>query len=99
VLFSALIICFYVYFFQISDKVSDFDKLKRNKRASLAHLQIFKITLNLNSSEQSKYINVTRRFLKTKQILGTTLLSVTDTLMNTILVPSIYISPGTERIF
>jgi predicted PurR-regulated permease PerM len=94
VLFSALIIGVFTFIsFQISDMVSDFDKIERNVNAHLAHLQNFlKSQFNLNSSEQSKYINeATEGSLeKTKQILGTTLLSVTDTLMNTILVP-IYI--------
>lgn len=91
ILFSTLIIGVFIFIsFQISDMVSDFDKIERNVNIHLANLQQFlKNQFNLNSSEQSKYVNeATEGSLeKTKEILGTTLLSVTDTLLNIILVP------------
>jgi predicted PurR-regulated permease PerM len=90
-IFSAIIVGVFIFIsFQISDMVSDFDKIERNVNIHLDNLQRFlKSQFNLNSTEQSKYVNeATEGSLeKSKEILGTTLLSVTDTLLNTILVP------------
>ena len=90
-IFSAIIVGVFIFIsFQISDMVSDFDKIERNVNIHLENLQRFlKSQFNLNSTEQSKYVTeATEGSLeKSKEILGTTLLSVTDTLLNTILVP------------
>ncbi|MFT7351615.1 MAG: putative PurR-regulated permease PerM [Flavobacterium sp.] len=90
-IFSAIIIGVFIFIsVQISDMVSDFDKIERNVNIHLDNLQRFlKSQFNLNSTEQSKYVNeATEGSLeKSKEILGITLLSVTDTIMNTILVP------------
>lgn len=79
--------------FQITDMVSDFDKIEKNLNIHLQHCQDFiRDNFNLSSREQKKYIDEATNdsLTKGKELLGTTLVSFSDTLLNLILIP-IYI--------
>lgn len=75
---------------QITDMASDFDKIERNISIHIKHLQEFvRDNFNLSSREQKEYIDGATEdsMKKGKELLGSTLISFTDTLMNLILVP------------
>ena len=88
VLFILGILAFISY--QISDIASDFEKIGKNINLFINDIQRF-IRTNFQVSiwEQRKYIeDVTENSVKKgKESIGTTLLTVTDTLMNITLIP------------
>ena len=76
--------------FQISAITDDFDKIKENINIHFSHIQEFiRENFQISSKEQNKYLdNATKDSMeKGKEIIGTTLLSFTDTLLNIILIP------------
>ncbi len=76
--------------FQISTIIDDFDKIKENISIHFSHIQEFiKENFQISSKEQNKYLdNATKDSMeKGKEIIGTTLLSFTDTLLSLILIP------------
>lgn len=78
---------------QISDFVSDWDKIQSNIKIHIANIQTYvRDHFNISNKEQEEYINsATSDSLKSgKEMLGSTLMSFTDTLFNLALVP-IYI--------
>jgi len=78
---------------QISDFVSDWDKIQSNIKIHIANIQAYvRDHFNISNKEQEEYINsATSDSLKSgKEMLGSTLMSFTDTLFNLALVP-IYI--------
>ncbi len=93
-LFVILILgIFTVISMQITDMVSDFDKIQRNLNIHLNHFQSFiKENFNLSNKEQEEYIDdaTTDSIAKGKELIGSTLMSFSDTLLNAILIP-IYI--------
>lgn len=75
---------------EVSDFVSDWNKIKQNFSIHLANVQEFvRSRFNISTHEQDKYIEdaTNDTVASGKQILGTTLLSFTDTLVNMTLVP------------
>lgn len=88
VLFIAGILAFISY--QISDIASDFEAIRKNINVFINDIQRY-IRTNFQVSlwEQRKYIeDVTENSVKKgKESIGTTLLSVTDTLLNIALIP------------
>ncbi len=76
--------------FQISDMANDFDKIEKNISIHIEHLQQYvKDNFNLSTREQKEYINGATEdtFKKGKEMIGTTLMSFTDTLLNLTLIP------------
>ncbi|WP_051929405.1 AI-2E family transporter [Flavobacterium sp. 83] len=95
VLFFVLVIVGILIFlsFQISTITDDFDKIEKNFNIHFDHIQHFvKENFQISSREQNKYLDSATKdsMEKGKEIIGTTLLSFTDTLLNLILIP-IYI--------
>lgn len=89
-----LVLCFVGLFafisIQVTDIASDFDKIERNFIVHLHNLEnLVKEKLNLSVSEQREYIDGAAEdsLEKGKEMIGTTLLSFTDTLLNITLVP------------
>ncbi|HLA55119.1 MAG TPA: AI-2E family transporter [Flavobacterium sp.] len=75
---------------QISDMISDWGKIKHNVNIHISNLQeVVRDNFNLSKREQNKMINQAANE-SGKDLLGTTLISVTDTLLNIVLLP-IYI--------
>lgn len=75
---------------EISDFANDWEKIQKNISIHIANLQEYvKDHFNISTKEQEKYIDdATKDTMKTgKEILGSTLLSFTDTLMNMALIP------------
>jgi predicted PurR-regulated permease PerM len=75
---------------QISDIVSDFNKIERNLSIHLHNLQGYvRDNFHVSKREQQQYINdATKNSIeKGKEMLGTTLLSFTDTLVALTLIP------------
>ncbi|OYU81295.1 MAG: AI-2E family transporter [Flavobacterium sp. BFFFF1] len=75
---------------QISDFTEDWGMIQKNFAIHVSHLQDYvRQHFDISKREQQQYINdATKDTMKTgKQILGSTLLSFTDTLVNLILVP------------
>ncbi|MEC5167347.1 putative PurR-regulated permease PerM [Flavobacterium sp. PL11] len=76
--------------FQISDFVNDFDKIKSNINIHFSNIQGYiRDNFHLSSTEQKQYIDTAAEdsLEKGKEIIGTTLMSFTDTLMNLTLIP------------
>jgi len=76
--------------FQISDFASDFDKIEKNINIHLSNAQGYiRDNFHLSSREQKQYIDTATEdsMAKGKEIIGTTLMSFTDTLMNLTLIP------------
>ena len=76
--------------FQISDFVNDFDKIEKNFNIHVNNIQGFvRDNFHLSSREQKAYIDTATEdsMEKGKEIIGTTLMSFTDTLMNLTLIP------------
>lgn len=92
--FVAIIIGVFTYIsFQATDMVNDVDKIQRNLTIHLNHLQDFvRTNFHLSQREQKEYIDqaTTDSVEKGKELIGSTLLSFSDTLLNLILIP-IYI--------
>lgn len=90
-LFVSLIIGVFAYIsFQVSDIISDFDKIEKNITIHINNIQNFiKTNFHLSSREQKAYINeaATDSIQKGKELLGTTLSSFSDTVLNLILIP------------
>lgn len=75
---------------EITDFASDWNKIKQNFTIHLANLKEFvRVRFNISTSEQNQYLdNAAEDTVKSgKEILGSTLLSFTDTLLNMTLVP------------
>lgn len=88
VLLFALFIAGILYFIssQIAVMADDWDKIKNNLDTHFQHLQTFmKDTFNVSTQEQSKFLKDAAE--KGKQMLGTTLLSVTDVLFSMLVIP------------
>ena len=76
--------------FQISDFASDFDKIEQNINIHLSNVQAYvRDNFHISSREQKQYIETATEdsMEKGKEIIGTTLMSFTDTLMNLTLIP------------
>jgi len=76
--------------FQISDFTEDWDKIQQNFSIHLANIQEYvRSHFNISRTEQQQYLkDATKDSMKTgKELLGNTLMSFTDTLVNLILVP------------
>lgn len=90
-LFVLLFIGLFVFLsFQISDFTDDFDKIEKNINIHLRNIQGFiRDNFHLSSREQKQYIDTATEdsMEKGKEMIGTTLMSFTDTLMNLILIP------------
>lgn len=91
ILFVLVFIGLFVFLsFQISDFANDFDKIERNITIHLNNIQVFiRDNFHLSSSEQKQYIDTATEdsMKKGKELIGTTLMSFTDTLMNLTLIP------------
>ena len=91
VIFVLVFIGLFVFLsFQISDFVNDFDKIERNFNIHLNSIQGFiRDNFHLSSSEQKKYIDTATEdsMAKGKEMIGSTLMSFTDTLVNLTLIP------------
>jgi predicted PurR-regulated permease PerM len=75
---------------QISDIANDWDKIKTNLTIHFNNIQeIVRVNFNLSKTEQQKLIDdAAKSSLKTgKSIVGSTLMSFTDTLLNLTLIP------------
>lgn len=75
---------------QISDIANDWDKIKTNVSIHFNNIQeIVRVNFNLSKTEQKKLIDdAAKSSLKTgKSIVGSTLMSFTDTLLNLTLIP------------
>jgi predicted PurR-regulated permease PerM len=75
---------------EIADFGNDWNKIKENFSIHVSNLQLYvKDNFNISTYEQEKYIkDATDDTVKSgKEILGTTLLSFTDTLVNAMLIP------------
>lgn len=76
--------------YQISDFAEDFDKIEKNINIHLRNIQGFiRDNFHLSSREQKQYIDTATEdsMEKGKEIIGTTLMSFTDTLVNLTLIP------------
>lgn len=72
---------------QISDMMNDWAKIKQNVNIHISNIQdMVRDNFNLSKREQTKMINDAAND-NGKTLIGTTLLSVTDTLLNVILLP------------
>ncbi|MCF6141358.1 AI-2E family transporter [Flavobacterium sp. K77] len=91
ILFVLFFVGLFVFLsFQISDFTEDFDKIEKNLTIHLGNIQDYiRTNFNLSSSEQKKYIDTAAEdsMEKGKEIIGTTLMSFTDTLLNLTLIP------------
>lgn len=75
---------------QISDIANDWEKIKSNVSIHFNNIQeLIRVNLNLSKTEQKKIIdNAAQSSLETgKTIIGNTLMSFTDTLLNLTLIP------------
>lgn len=71
---------------QITDMMSDWEKIKTNLNIHISNLQeLIRDNFNLSKSEQNELLNSTASDTG-KQLVGSTLMSVTDTLLNLLLV-------------
>ena len=91
ILFVLIFIALFAFLsFQISDFVNDFDKIKSNITIHLTNIQEYiRDNFHLSSNEQKQYIDKATKdsMEKGKEIIGTTLMSFTDTLVNLTLIP------------
>lgn len=91
ILFVLIFIGLFVFLsFQISDFAADFDKIEKNINIHLRNIQGFvRDNFNLSSREQKQYIDTATEdsLEKGKELIGTTLMSFTDTLINLTLIP------------
>ncbi|MEC4005728.1 AI-2E family transporter [Flavobacterium sp. SUN052] len=90
-LFLAIIIGVFTYIsFQVGDIVADFDKIQNNLNIHINHAQRFiKENFNLSSREQKTFINEAAKdsIEKGKELIGVTLTSFSNTVLNLILIP------------
>lgn len=91
ILFVLIFIGLFVFLsFQISDFADDFDKIERNINIHLRNIQFFvRDNFHVSSREQKQYMDTATQdsMEKGKEIIGTTLMSFTDTLINLTLIP------------
>lgn len=76
--------------FQISDFANDFDKIENNINIHFNNIQAYvRDNFHISSREQKEYIETATEdsMEKGKEIIGTTLMSFTDTLLNLTLIP------------
>lgn len=88
VLLFALLILGVLYFIssQIAVMADDWDKIKSNMQLHFEHLQTYmKDTFNVSTQEQEKFLKDAEG--KGKQMIGSTLLSVTDVLFSMLVIP------------
>jgi len=81
---------FYFISLQITDMASDWGKIKTNFLYHIEHIQrMIKETFNVSTTEQNEFINKAAKdgLSSGKQIVGTTLTSFADILLNATLVP------------
>ena len=90
-LLVAIIIGIFIYIsLQIGDIVSDIDKIQSNLNIHISNLQHYiRTKFSISSSEQNSFINEAAKdsLEKGKQLIGVTISSFSNTVMNTILVP------------
>lgn len=75
---------------QVTDVVNDFNKIQHNLSIHVRHIQEYiRDNFHISSREQDKYISDATQdsYEKGKGLIGTTLMSFTDTLLNIILIP------------
>jgi predicted PurR-regulated permease PerM len=75
---------------QISEMANDFNKIERNINIHIQNIQHYiRENFNISSREQKQYLDTATEdsMEKGKEIIGTTLMSFTDTLLNLILIP------------
>jgi predicted PurR-regulated permease PerM len=75
---------------QVSDIVSDFNKIERNLSIHARHIQIYiRDNFHVSSRDQNKYFDdaTADSFQKGKGLIGSTLMSFSDTLLNITLIP------------
>ena len=85
-----IVALFWFMSMQIREVVSDVNKIERNLTIHFHNLQQFvKDNFNVSRREQLKYINDASKdsIAKGKELIGTTLLSFTDTLLTLTLIP------------
>jgi len=92
VIFFCLVILGVIWFMsmQISEVVSDVNKIERNLTIHFRNVQQFiKENLHVSQREQQQYINDAAKdsMSKGKELIGSTLLSFTDTLLTMTLIP------------
>ncbi len=91
ILFVTLVASVLTYIsFQVTDIVSDFDKIQKNLTIHIHSIQNYvKENFHLSNREQKEYMNdaTSDTLEKGKEIIGSTLLSFTDTLFTMILIP------------
>lgn len=91
ILFVLIFIGLFVFLsFQISDFAADVDKIEKNINIHLRNIQGFvRENFNLSSREQKQYIDTATEdsLEKGKELIGTTLMSFTATLINLTLIP------------
>lgn len=78
---------------QVTDIVSDFDKIEKNISIHISNIQHYlRETIHISSRDQKAYLNEATidSVEKGKELLGTTLSSFSETLLNLVLIP-IYI--------
>lgn len=88
ILLFALLIVGVLYFIssQIAVMADDWDKIKSNMQLHFEHLQNYmKDTFNVSTQEQEKFLKDAEG--KGKQMIGSTLLSVTDVLFSMLVIP------------
>jgi predicted PurR-regulated permease PerM len=90
-IFVLVILSLFIFLsFKISDIIEDFDKIERNLNIHLNNIQRFvRDNFHLSSREQKEYLDSATEdsMEKGKEIIGTTLLSFTDTILNITLIP------------
>lgn len=90
-IFIALILGVFTYIsFQVSDMVEDVDKIQNNLNIHFRHFQRFiRENFHLSTGEQQTYINEATKdsIEKGKELIGVTLTSFSNTVLNIILIP------------
>lgn len=93
-LFVTFIVGLFIFLsYQITDIASDYDKIEKNITIHISNIQKYvQDNFNVTRREQKEYLNQAtgESMQKGKEILQSTLMSFTDTLLNLVLIP-IYI--------
>lgn len=91
IIFVAFIVGIFIFLsYQITDIVSDYDKIEKNITIHLKNIQLFiQDNFHINKRDQKQYLNEATgdSMQKGKELLQNTLMSFTDTLLNLILIP------------
>lgn len=89
--FVAIFIGIFIFIsLQVSDIVTDIDKIQKNLNIHIANIQQFiRVNFNISSREQKVFINeATNDSIENgKEMIGVTITSFSNTILNTILVP------------